>query len=226
MQSSSQSAKDAHRHDVKTMVVQFSEIRHPVSHRPQCQNVLDSFMHLRRRVFAEGKGWRVWLVCKSDLDQYDQLDAYYVIAFDPATNEALAGARLLRTDRGGCNPDKSTMTYMIRDAGRSMLPGLPSNLCDDEIPCDPKVWELTRFASTGAAGLGSAVLKAVREFLDSQGAERFIFLSPPAVSRLAVPAGFTNVVHLGPLSGERGSRYRVFSADMPQPKNTEGMSLA
>lgn len=206
---------------IATMVVQFSEVRLPKKLRGFDQDILDSFMELRRSVFAEGKGWRVWLTCSSDLDQYDQLDAYYVIAYDVCSRRALAGCRLLRTDRGGSTPDDVTMTYMVRDAVRGILPGLPHDLCDREPPCDHHVWELTRFVSNGELGPGSLVLKGVRRFLIERGASGFIFLSPPAVSRLAKREGFFNVRAIGPLRGGVGNRYRVFSADLLAPQDRE-----
>ncbi|MCF6432048.1 MULTISPECIES: acyl-homoserine-lactone synthase [unclassified Leisingera] len=206
---------------IETMVVRFDPVRLPKSLRSPDQDVLDAFMSLRKSVFAEGKNWRVWLSCRSDLDQYDHLDAYYIIAFDPATGEALAGARLLRTDRGGRHPSRSEMTYMVRDAVRGMLPGLPTDLCDEEPPCDPAVWELTRFASNGAAGAGQLVLQRLRTFLQELGGERFVFLSPPVVARLAKSSGFANVVPLGPLRGDQNGKYRVYSADVPQPRSSE-----
>lgn len=208
---------------VATMVVQFSKVRLPKKNRGLDQDVLDSFMKLRRHVFAEGKGWRVWLTCSSDLDQYDQLDAYYVIAYDVNTGKALAGCRLLRTDRGGAAPDCATMTYMVRDAGRGVLPGLPGDLCEQEPPCDSEIWELTRFASNGEPGPGSLVLQEVRRFLIAQGASKFIFLSPPAVSRLAKREGFFNVRPLGPMRGGLGNWYRVFAADLFEAKETEAV---
>ncbi len=206
---------------IETMVVQFAPVRLPKTLRSSDQGVLDAFMSLRKSVFAEGKNWRVWLSCQSDLDQYDHLDAYYIVAFDPATNEALAGARLLRTDRGGRYPGSSEMTYMVRDAVRGLLPGLPADLCDAEPPCDPAVWELTRFASNGTPGAGQLVLQRLRSFLLEQGGERFVFLSPPVVARLAKSSGFTNVIPLGPLRGDQNGKYRVYSANVPQPRVQE-----
>ncbi|MFW8634933.1 acyl-homoserine-lactone synthase [Cribrihabitans pelagius] len=197
------------------MVVQFAPVRLPKALRSPCQDVLDSLMDLRRRVFAEELNWRVWLSCRSDLDQYDHLDSHYVVACDPVTREVFAGARLLRTDRGGADPDRTQMTYMVRDAVRGLLPGLPQDLCDAPPPCDDKVWELTRFVSNGDPGMGQLVLQRLHRFLLEQGAERFVFLSPPPVARLAKSSGFTNVVPLGPLRGGKGGRYRVYSADLP-----------
>ncbi|WP_420892507.1 acyl-homoserine-lactone synthase [Phaeobacter inhibens] len=171
-------------------------------------------MELRKKVFGDGRGWRVWLTCKSDLDQYDQLDTHYVVAFESSTGRAVAGARLLRTDRSvSCG--SSTLSYMVRDASHGKLPGLPCDLCYDAAPCDSSIWELTRFVSDGSPGAGALVLAAVRSFLIECNAQKFIFLSAPAVSRFARPAGFENVKPLGPLRGERGERYRVFSADVP-----------
>lgn len=200
---------------IETKVVQFSAFQLPKSQWTAEQHLLQDFMQLRRQVFADGKGWRVWLACTSDLDQYDQLDAYYIIAFEPGTGKVLAGCRLLRCDRGGATPGHHDMTYMVRDAVRGVLPGLPLDLCYEDPPCDAGIWELTRFASNGAPGSGAQVLARVGEFLVQQQARGFIFLSPPAVSRLAKPAGFTNVRALGPLRGERGGRFQVFSADLP-----------
>ncbi len=221
MQNESARSEAAPQTAIETMVVQFAPVRLPKTLRSSDQDVLDSFMSLRKRVFAEGKDWRVWLSCQSDLDQYDHLDAYYIVAFDPATNEALAGARLLRTDRGGHHPGRSEMTYMVRDAVRGMLPGLPMDLCDAEPPCDSAIWELTRFASNGAAGAGQLVLQRLRTFLLEQGGKRFVFLSPPVIARLAKSSGFANVVPLGPLRGDQNGKYRVYSADVPQPRCQE-----
>ncbi|WP_330447732.1 hypothetical protein FLP41_01715 (plasmid) [Paracoccus marcusii] len=64
-----------------------------------------------------------------EFEQYDTFDTVYVIAH--RDGRAIGGARLKRTDcsfGGG----KVVYSYMIRDAHRGLLPGMPTNLCRDE----------------------------------------------------------------------------------------------
>ena len=86
-------------------------------------------MHRQRyRVFKERLGWNVQAPERFERDQFDALDPLYVVAIDE--NDDLVGSwRFLPT----------TGPYMLRDV-------FPELLGDQPAPCDPQIWEGSRFA--------------------------------------------------------------------------------
>lgn len=172
--------------------------------------IIGQFMDLRKRVFALQKGWKVWISGQTDLDQYDRPDTIYVVALQQATNTVVGGARLIRTDNVAGTPDHTMFSYMIRDACRGLLDGLPFDLCSDVPPVDCGVWELTRLVTDGTTGAGSAVLRAANAYLATQKAERCLFLGPVGFQKMARSMGFTPRT-IGPICGNRDGRFQAFA---------------
>jgi len=82
----------------------------------------------RHRVFIERLGWQLASRDNREQDQFDRQDTVYVVAQDD-TDSILGCARLLPT----------TDAYLLGTVFPELLNGaLP--------PCDPRVWELSRFA--------------------------------------------------------------------------------
>ncbi len=107
-----------------------------------CAAELDAMFRFRHRVFCERMGWDVRSEAGRERDQFDALSPIYLIAKD-ARGELVATWRLLPT----------TGSYMIRDVFPDLMEGRP-------MPCDPSVWETSRFA-VAAGGDAGAGLKAV-----------------------------------------------------------------
>lgn len=86
-------------------------------------------MHrLRYRVFKERMNWDVQTFNRMERDAYDDLDPVYILAF-------AEGGRLVGTWR----MLPTTGPYMLRDVFPELLEGQPA-------PCDPRIWECSRFA--------------------------------------------------------------------------------
>ena len=169
-------------------------------------NLVCDFMRLRRQVFIEEMHWDLQVAETMEFEQYDSLDAVYVVAHHG--DRVLGGARLLRTDRE-VGTGKLRYSYMIRDAHLGHLPGLPTDLCEVEPPRTKTAWELTRLA-VRSARLGAAILTATNEFLKQEGADTCLFLGFPAFMRMARSMGY-DPKPMGKLSGNGDGKFLAFS---------------
>ncbi len=136
-------------------------------------------MHrLRAKVFKEKMGWEVPIISGMEIDGYDALEPYYMMIREPS--KGLRGCwRVLPTDG----------PYMLKDTFPELLYGHPA-------PCDPKIWELSRFAieAEGPQGFGFSrvSLDAVREivlFGDRMGIERYVTVTTSVIERMLRRAG-------------------------------------
>jgi acyl homoserine lactone synthase len=165
-----------------------------------------SYLRLRKAVFMDRLGWPLYEVNECEFEQYDTVHAVYVVAHEG--RKAVGGARLLRTsDTVGSG--RCVYSYMIRDACRALLPGLPNDLCFSEPPVAADTWELSRLASSGSARIGEAILCAANNFLRDQNAQSCLFLAPPAFMRMASRMGFSPVA-LGDVKENQEGRFLAF----------------
>lgn len=182
--------------------------------------LVPKFLHYRKEVFVDRKEWALQVAEGNEFEQYDTFDTVYVIAH--RNMEVVGGARLKRTDttwgRG-----KIVYSYMIRDACRGLLPGMPTDLCYEEPPVDPAAWELTRFAAD-EPGVANAILRRVNEYLFQQGATRCLALGSPAFMRMADRAGWP-ASKLGPISGNHDGRFLAFECPVMNPARLAAQSL-
>ncbi len=89
---------------------------------------LEAMYRLRYRVFKERLKWEVETRNGMERDGFDDLSPTYLLAYDAAEN--IVGTwRLLPT----------TGPNMLRDVFPELLEGQPA-------PCDPAIWETSRFA--------------------------------------------------------------------------------
>ncbi|MHA6268358.1 acyl-homoserine-lactone synthase [Aliiroseovarius sp. CAU 1755] len=172
--------------------------------------LISQFLDLRKRVFALNKGWKVWISGQTDLDQYDRPDTVYIIAVAKGTNVVVGGARLVCTNSEAGAADHGLFSYMIRDACRGLLDGLPIDLCTEIPPVDRGTWELTRLVTDGTAGAGAAVLRAANAYLAKQEAERCLFLGPVGFQKMARSMGYAPT-KIGPICGNRDGRFQAFA---------------
>lgn len=191
--------------------LQISILRFPES--ASKWNLVGHYMALRREVFIERKDWSLWHSEDMEFEQYDTFDTTYVVAH--RGDQVIGGGRLRRTNQFTGNGIYA-YSYMIRDAVHGMLPGLPTEMCYAEPPVDAAVWELTRFVSTGGAGVATEMLRTINEFLHSQKASSCLCLGTPAFLRMARRVGWS-AEQMGPVCGNKDGRFLVFSLNVVDP---------
>ena len=113
-------------------------------------------------------GWKLETSQGMELDQFDRQDTVYVVALDRDGN-VNGCARLLPTSR----------PYLLGDV-------FPQLLCNEELPCDDDVWELSRFAAVDfgsesgvalqqfSASFAIGLLKQIMAHVAELGAKRLI----------------------------------------------------
>ncbi len=132
----------------------------------------------RHRVFIERLGWPLDSQQGCERDRFDREDTVYVALLDE--QQAIVGcARLLPTTR----------PYLLAEVFPQLLHGAAP-------PCDPQVWELSRFAAMDfsrrsamplAQFSGSATARLMHESMECArrlGAARLITVSPLGIERL------------------------------------------
>jgi acyl homoserine lactone synthase len=141
--------------------------------------------HYRHRVFVEHLGWPLGATDGIESDQFDRIDTVYVAVEDEQGR--IAGcARLLPT----------TQPYLLGEVFPQLLNGMSA-------PRDPRIWELSRFASvdfnqpvTPLAQFSSSatalLLRAAMDCAASLGAARLITVSPMGIERLIRRLGVTS----------------------------------
>ena len=125
----------------------------------------DHLAHYRHRIFIERLCWQLPCSDGLEVDQFDRADTIYVLARDEAG--AIHGcARLLPTLR----------PYLLEQLFPDLLDGRPA-------PHSPKIWELSRFASSSPS-VTRSLLAATVERAAREGAQRLLTISPLGVERL------------------------------------------
>ena len=140
--------------------------------------VLIDVERYRHKVFVETLGWDLATEQGRERDQFDGDETIYLAARDDDENVVGTG-RLLPT----------TGPYLLADVFPQLMGGA-------EIPRDPRVWELSRFAavdftSPQGSALGQfssevtiALFHSAMNVAEANGAERIITVSPLGVERL------------------------------------------
>ncbi len=144
-------------------------------------------MHrMRAKIFKEKKGWAIPVISGMEIDGYDALEPYYLIARD-ASQGVCGCIRVLPTEG----------PYMLKDT-------FPELLYGRRPPNDPKVWELSRLVmesdSQQRFGFSGLTLESFREmvrFGDRMGIERYVIVTTTSVERMLNRAGLS-VTRYGP----------------------------
>lgn len=177
-------------------------------------HLVAAYLRLRKEVFVDALNWDLYAHNAVEFEQYDHFGATYVIAEDLETGEVVGGARLLPTVSGGAHCTGAVRySYMIRDAERGLLDGLPVDTSFAAAPVDPAVWELTRLVSRGSARVAQAIITAARDYLVGVGAKRCLFLGPESFLRLARMMG-SDAQPMGQVSSNASGRYLAFWCDL------------
>lgn len=131
----------------------------------------------RKRVFIDLLKWDVPVLAgRYEVDQYDTIDATYLVLTDGACRH-LASARLLRTDRP------------------HILGELFPTLCEEEAPAGPTVREITRFCLEPT--LTAAARRQVRNQLVTALVEHALEAGITDYTGVACPKWFAQVEHFG-----------------------------
>jgi N-acyl-L-homoserine lactone synthetase len=139
--------------------------------------------HYRREVFINQLGWGLNTVNGMELDEFDGPDAVYVCSHDE-DGQVSGVARLLPT----------TAPYLMEKVFPELWGG-------KQIPRDPKVWELSRFAAVSrtpsvgrehqaTAEHASELLRNVMRVASLLGAQTLVTVSPVGMERLLRLNGF------------------------------------
>lgn len=155
------------------------------------------FQHhqMRKAMFVDEMGWNVPHTDGAEWDQYDTPATIYVITH--------AGGRVLAASRmNPCVIQAPLWSYMIRDAAKGLLDGIPDTILADP-PQDPETWEATRFAADPSlpSQTRNEALKvnaqALADEAKRRGIKRLIALMPPAYIRWLRSAGLPSA-RMGP----------------------------
>ncbi|KRC69211.1 N-acylhomoserine lactone synthase [Achromobacter sp. Root83] len=153
--------------------------------------VVRALARYRHRIFIDRLGWNLTGQHGLELDQFDNEETIYAVVRN-SQGEVVGSARLLTTER----------PYLLSEIFPQLMGGIAP-------PCDPHVWELSRFAATDIsitrdkansqfrASVVVELLDAVFAEAARHGVQRIITVSPMGVERLLRRYGF-EVQRAGP----------------------------
>lgn len=135
----------------------------------------------RHQVFFNKLGWEVETHDDLEFDLFDTMNPVYMLAKDHG-GEIEGCWRLMPT----------TDAYMLRDTFPQLLRG-------EDVPCDPRVWELSRFAVSANAEAGAIqaplnnvtmdMIRRLYDFAQTYQVERFVTVTSVALERLLKRTG-------------------------------------
>ena len=142
-----------------------------------------SKMHqLRHKVFHDKLKWKVSTQSGEEIDDYDHLNPYYMVALEDG--EATACWRLLPTNGA----------YMLRYTFRDLLRG-------EDLPLSKDVWELSRFAVLSPAqryngqihlsDVAFEMFDRLIQFADENNISQYVTVVSTSVERLMKSNGIT-----------------------------------
>lgn len=140
---------------------------------------------LRNQVFAERLKWQVVSLSGMEVDRYDLMNPWYV-TIENDDQRVVGTWRALPT----------TSDYMLRDIFPELARG-------EEIPNDPRIWEISRFSVEELAkengGLSEAkcvadltlrLLNTFRDFVEENDVKAFVAVTSVAAERIMKKLGF------------------------------------
>ncbi len=149
-------------------------------------------MHaLRAKVFKERLGWDVPVQWGMEIDAYDALEPMYMMMRD---GDADGAARSDASMRGGVLRGcwrllPTEGSYMLKDSFAVLLHG-------QRAPCDPRIWELSRFAietdCDAHFGFSVLTLESITEIIGyghRAGIDYYVTVTTVAIERLLRRAG-------------------------------------
>ncbi len=100
--------------------------------------LLAKYLETRKSIFIDQLKWQVGEADGMEFDQYDTPACRWVVLHE--FGEVLGGVRLLPT-----TAECGVYSYMLRDAQRGILKGIPSDVLFIDAPVKSSVWEASRF---------------------------------------------------------------------------------
>lgn len=152
------------------------------------QQVVRGMFRLRHEVFRDRLRWDVPSRDGLEYDEFDRYDPVYTVVTNEQ-REIVGCWRLLPT----------TGPYMLRDVFPQLLHG-------HEAPCDPDVWEISRFAVTsrggddrryGFGGISVRMMQGLVTFAWENGISRYVAVTSTGVERMLRRLGLS-VTRYGP----------------------------
>ncbi len=176
-----------------------------------------SHHELRKRVFVDGSDWDIPTDRHIEWDQYDCGNTVYSIVLDD-TGKCVACARMNPT-----TGQNGIYSYMIKDAQRSLLTGIPSCLLAGPAPVCRSLWEGTRYATDPSLSRQEsqmaqiAVIDGMIAYAQANCIVGFLGLMPVAVYRLLRRLGY-HIVEFGNQVEIDGRLTRVALMSVPEQR--------
>jgi acyl homoserine lactone synthase len=115
---------------VKTTTLSFSNLH-------QYGDLFVSLLKARKKTFIDRLHWSLPEAEGMEFDQYDTPLSRWIVVHE--FGEILAGIRLTPTT-ARCG----VYSYMLRDAQKGLLDGIPTDVLFFEAPVNPRIWEASR----------------------------------------------------------------------------------
>lgn len=178
--------------------------------------LLLEYFQLRERVFVLEHSWDLNQFDGHELDAYDKETSSYIIAQNQKTGRVVGGARLSPTvHKSFSSPiPGDAASFMIGDAIKGFLPGLPKELCYTHPPIGESIWELTRLV-TKSHSATQALFTEGRKYLESIEVEQLLALGSPAILRVARRFGL-HPTPLGPVVSNATGSFLAFSIEVSE----------
>lgn len=148
-----------------------------------------AYLKLRKTVFIDGLGWPLWSDGETEIDQYDNPHASYVIV--TKNQRVVGGARLLPS-----SADWHGWTQMAKDTSRGQITTMPRHIVSEGYDFRG-VWECSRLLidqNTLRPSERSDILKGFIDRLTKKaaegGAKAMLSISPPTLQSTLNRMGF------------------------------------
>lgn len=173
-----------------------------VSHenRRRFHHLLTEMHRQRKQVFIDKLNWRLEESAGLEIDAYDSPDAIYLIEAGTPTSDVSVSARLLPTTRP------------------HLLSEQFAELCEENLPAGPEVWEATRFCPAPEAPAGpprrhmlGRMIAGIMETALIFGVEQVTYVAGAALAPMALDVGW-DVRALGAPRGTGRGRIQAFVA--------------
>lgn len=195
-----ENAESSETQNVRTVEMSFRTIH-------QFGDLLPKYMAARKAIFIDRLEWEVSEADGLEFDQYDTPHCRWVVMVE--FGQVLGGVRLMpTTSRCG------VYSYMLRDAQRGMLPGIPRDVLFVKAPVNPRVWEATRFfISDGVSArrrlaLQGHLFKAMSRSALEHGADYLLGIVPSVWARWARRLG-VSATPIGATFGPENARVQA-----------------
>lgn len=159
--------------------------------------LFSDFMHIRKQIFIEKRGWSLPHTNEIEFDQYDNPFSRWLVIYQYGS--ILGGVRITST-----MAECGIYSYMLRDAQRGLLDMIPPDILAIEAPVSPRVCEASRIFVTDEVPanrrgqIQSLLITEMAKAASDIGAEYIVGLVPKIWPRWIRRLGF-EANAIGPL---------------------------